>query len=461
MREIDRRSFMRQAGSAAVAASLLGLTESQAEAAKKRRTPNLLFILADQWRFSAFGHGSDPMVRTPNFDRLASEGALWQRAYAANPVCSPNRASVITGRFPHQTGMIKNSLMLPPTERCIGHVFGEAGYATHYIGKWHMDGEDKPGYVPPGWRRRGFETFVGFNRGHSYTKSPTFSSTGEPMKPRGYEPTFQTDQAIEFMKCSKDRPFFCYLSWGPPHMPYRPPKRFDRFSPDDLEWRGNVPPQSRQDRKIRRQLAGYYGLCESLDHELGRVLAALAEMGLADNTLVAFTSDHGDMHGSHGKQYKGHPEEESLHVPLFMRLPRAIKAGQKPETLVSTVDLMPTLVSFCGLKVPSTCTGRDLSALVVGGRAPAVESVYAGGRMQLDRAWRAVVTPQHKLAVNATGQVTHLFDLQADPYEMKNLAEERAHAALRKDLMTKLQRWARETGDTFPKTPVQAKVMYR
>ena len=460
MSRIDRRSFMRQAGSAAVAGSLLGLTESQAEGAKKPRAPNLLFILADQWRFSAFGHGSDPMVRTPNFDRLASEGALWQRAYAANPVCSPNRSAVVTGRFPHQTGMIKNSLMLPPTERCIGHVFGQAGYATHYIGKWHMDGQDKPGYVPPGWRRRGFQTFVGFNRGHAYTKSPTFSTTGEPMKPRGYEPTFQTDQAIDFMKRHKDGPFFCYLSWGPPHMPYRPPKRFDRFSPDHLEWRRNVSDRCRQNVKIRRQLAGYYGLCESLDHELGRILAALKAMDLDDNTLIAFTSDHGDMHGSHGKQYKGHPEEESLHVPLFMRLPGAIKAGQKTQTLVSTVDLMPTIVSLCGLKVPSTCTGRDLSAVITGGRSPAVESVYAEGRMQLGKAWRAVVTPQHKLAMDIAGRVTHLFDLQADPYEMKNLAEDRSREALRKDLVARLRRWGKETGDTFPKTPAAAKVMY-
>jgi len=186
----------------------------------------------------------------------------------------------------------------------------------------------------------------------------------------------------------------------------------------------------------------------------------LKAMDLDDNTLIAFTSDHGDMHGSHGKQYKGHPEEESLHVPLFMRLPGAIKAGQKTQTLVSTVDLMPTIVSLCGLKVPSTCTGRDLSAVITGGRSPAVESVYAEGRMQLGKAWRAVVTPQHKLAMDIAGRVTHLFDLQADPYEMKNLAEDRSREALRKDLVARLRRWGKETGDTFPKTPAAAKVMY-
>ncbi len=454
---MDRRTFIK---GAAAAGLTLSRATGMAEEKPAKRPPNLLFILADQWRFSAFGHGSDPLVRTPHFDRLASQGARWQRCYTANPLCTPNRSAIITGRFPHQTGMIQNSLMLPPGERCMGQVLREAGYATHYIGKWHMDGEDKPGFVPGGWRRRGFDGFEGFNRGHAYYKSPTFSSDGKPLRAKGYEPTFQTDLAVRFMEAHRERPFYCYLSWGPPHMPYTPPPGFRRHDPQRLQWRPNVPPKMRADRKTRTQLAGYYGLCESLDHELGRLLRALDELKLADNTLVVFTSDHGDMHGSHGKRYKGQPEEESLHVPLFMRLPRAIKPGQTPDTLISSIDLMPTLLSACGLKPPATCTGRDLSAAVLGGRAPAVASVYAEGRMQGDKAWRTVVTPQHKLAINIAGKVTHLFGLTNDPYEMKNLANEKSQAALQTHLLGELKRWAKETGDPFPKTPAAAKKMY-
>ncbi len=457
---VNRRTFIKDLAAATAGLSISPAVAHGTEKRKERRRTNLLLVLADQWRFSAFGHGSDPLVRTPHFDRLAEQGARWTRAYAANPLCTPNRSAITTGRFPHQTSMITNSLMLPPAERCISHVFGEAGYATHYIGKWHMDGQAKPGFVPPGWRRRGFGTFEGFNRGHFYYKTPTFTSEGERMNVKGYEPTLQTDLAIQFMKRNKDRPFFCYLSWGPPHMPYKPPKRFDRFKRDGLEWRPNVPAGQRKHKKTTRELAGYYGLCESLDHELGRLLRALDELRLADNTLVVFTSDHGDMHGSHGKRYKGHPEEESLHIPLLMRCPARIKAGQTPPTLVSSIDLMPTLLSVCGLETPSTCTGRDLSAAVLGERAPAVQSIYAEGRMHGDGAWRAIVTPRNKLAVNTAGKVTHLFDLAKDPYEMKNLADEKAQAKLRTDLLAKLHRWAKDTGDPFPEVPTRAKVMY-
>jgi len=460
IRSVNRRTFIKGAAGATAGLALSPADVLRGAETQKRRPTNLLFVLADQWRFSAFGHGTDPMVRTPHFDRLVSQGARWTRAYAANPLCSPNRSAIITGRFPHQTGMIRNSIMLPPRERCIGHVLAEAGYTTHYIGKWHMDGEDKPGFVPAGWRRRGLAGFEGFNRGHFYYKSPTFSSDGRPMRPKGYEPTFQTDLAIEFMKQNRQRPFFCYLSWGPPHMPYNPPASHKRYDPDKLAWRPNVPPAMQRDKKTRKHLAGYYGLCESLDHEMGRLLAALDELKIADNTLVVFTSDHGDMHGSHGKRYKGHPEEESLHIPLFMRLPDRIQAGQTPDTLISSIDLMPTMLSICGLESPGTCTGRNLSTAVLGGPAPTVESVYAEGRMQLDRAWRAIVTPRHKLAVDIAGQVTHLFDLAKDPYEMKNLADERAHVALKEALLAQLRRWAKETGDPFPKTPTAAKAMY-
>ena len=171
---MDRRSFL---ASAALGAGSL------ARADPAERT-NLLFVLADQWRSSAFGFGSDAVVRTPNLDRLGAQGANWKRAYAANPVCTPNRACILTGRYSHQTGMIRNDLQLPPGETCWPEVFRSAGYATHYVGKWHMDGTGKPGFVPPGWRRRGFETFEGFNRGHVYHRPWGFGDAGEPLAPK-------------------------------------------------------------------------------------------------------------------------------------------------------------------------------------------------------------------------------------------------------------------------------------
>ncbi len=469
---MDRRTFL-----AATAASL-------APAQTHPQQTNVLFILADQWRFSAFTHAHDPNVRTPNFDRLAQQGMHFARTYAANPVCTPNRSCILTGRYSHQHGMVHNNIMLPPSERPMPQVFLDAGYATHYIGKWHMDGEPKPGFVPPGWRRRGIQTFEGFNRGHYYPKGAQyFTNEGELLHPQVYEPTYQADLAMAFMKRNRTHPFFCYLSWGPPHTPYNPPPKWKVYDAEKIEWRDNVPQAVRDDPWTKNAIAGYYGLCSSLDFELSRILKFLDDEGLAQNTLVVFTADHGDMLGSHGAYYKSKPEEESLHVPLYMRLPGKIQAGSRTETLVSSIDLMPTILSICGLRSPSTVTGQDLSGVALGKGSPKVDFVYAEGQMRVKEngrgeaagdeggdkgatgvsrgmEWRAVVTAQHKLVMRFDGSIAALFDREKDPYEMKNLAEERSAAALRGDLLAKSKKRGADTGDRFPHVTPAAKEIY-
>ena len=466
---LDRRDFLKAGAAAAAGAALPGFSPGRADPGGSRR-PNVLMLFADQWRFSAFGLGSDPLVRTPNLDRLAKEGALCERAYAAYPLCTPNRSALLTGRFPHQTGMIRNNLMLPPSERSFAEDFRDAGYETFYIGKWHMDGPAKPGFVPKGWRRRGFERFVGFNRGHAYYASKTFSDDGRLLRPKGFEPTFQTDLALEFLKRKREKPFLCFLSWGPPHMPYDPPRGFRRFfRMKGLEFRPDVPRELRDSKRLRRMIAGYYGLCEALDREAGRLLAGLKALGLEEETIVLFTSDHGDMLGSHGLFYKNHPFEESLHVPLFVKAPGRIPAGTRVEEPVSTIDLGPTLLGLCGLKPLPRAAGLDLSARLKGRGGPAGDSVYAEGRMQSkggkrkrkrNASWRALVTAEHKLVLGPGGKTAALFDLGKDPCETRNLAGEKAWAALEKKLRARLRRWAEETGDPFPKPSREARAFY-
>jgi arylsulfatase A-like enzyme len=469
---MNRRTFL--AGTAAA-----GLAWG---AAGEQRRTNLLFVLADSWRSTAFTGLGDPLVSTPNFTRLAEQGARWNRMYASQPVCTPNRSCILTGRLAHQHGMTHNNVMLPPSERCFPEAFSQAGYATHYIGKWHMDGSDRPGFVPPGWRRRGLQTFEGFNSGHYYpTGAQYFTDDGKLLRPAIYEPTYQTDLAIAFMKRNRARPFCCYLSWGPPHAPYRTIEEWDRYDPAKLEWRRNVPRESQNDAKLRRSLAGYYGSCSALDHELGRLLKAVDDEGLAASTLVVFTSDHGGMLGSHGLMNKSKPEDESLHIPLYMRMPGRIRAKQVVEILAGSTDLAPTILSLCGLKALPTAAGRDLSAAVLGGPAPAVDSVYSQGMMRGGsrarkaeedgegagaggvtggREWRCLVTQTHKLAVTCDGKVVGLFDLEKDPFEMKNLSNERSVAALQTNLIERLKRWGKETRDPFPKPSQPAERMY-
>ncbi len=433
-------------------------------AAQSSRPPNVLFVLVDQWRFSAFSHSTDPLVQTPHIDALASQGALFRRAYATNPVCTPNRSCIITSRYCHQHRMVGNDIMLPPDNTpCLGEVFHDGGYDTHYIGKWHMDGDAKPGFVPQGWRRRGFETFEGFNRGHLYYDSKTFTNDGDPLPIEGFEPVAQADLAIQYMKARRDKPFFCYLSWGPPHTPYRPPQGYRRYLEPGakLEWRDNVPKDWRESQVGRRELGGYYGLCEALDDEMGRILRFLDESGLAENTIVVFTADHGDMHGSHNFTRKGRPEEESLHIPLIVRWPNKIRSGAKVDTLTTSIDLMPTLTAMAGLHVPSRCEGRNHASDLLAGRDAQIESVYTQGRTtSAEGQWRALVTPTHKLAVYGNSQNTKLFDLEKDPCELVNLAGKREHAALEKSLHSRLLKRAKELDDPFPAAAPRAKVLY-
>ncbi len=466
---LDRRSFL--ASAALGAGTLPGATD--------QGRPNLLFVLADQWRHSAFGFGTDAVVRTPNFDRLASQGANWTRAYAANPVCTPNRACILTGRHSHQTGMIRNDLQLPPGETCWPDVFRSHGYATHYVGKWHLDGEGKPGFVPAGWRRRGFATFEGFNRGHVYHEPWGFDNHGESLDVRQrsdeepyYEPALQTDLAIEFMARHQEEPFACYLSWGPPHTPFRPPRSHDLYDRREIVLRTNVPED--QGGRAAKELAGYYGLCESLDYQMGRIMTFLDESGLAANTLVVFSSDHGELAGSHGMYRKGQPEDESLHVPLLMRFPGRISEGSEPGALASSIDLMPTILSICGLPAQSSCVGRDLSGAVVSGTAvPSIDSLHCEGKVSSRKGapgnansphqepWRTVVTDRYKLTVRSEfANVQSLYDMREDPFELRNLAGQPNARSVQADLVAELRDWAARTEDPFPARPASARTAY-
>jgi len=432
---------------------------------------NVLFVLADQWRFCSLSHGAhhDRLVRTPNLDKVAKQGAHWGRCYATHPVCTPNRSSIITGRWPWQTGMNKNDLMLPPSERCIAHEFTDAGYNCHYIGKWHMNGPGKfngAGYVPQDWHRRGFTTFEGFNRGHNYWYHNSFMITddGVELSTLGlypsdtYEPTFQTDFAIKFMEQNKNHPFFCYVSWGPPHTPYDDhPPEFS-YNPADVVTRPNVPPESVGD--AQGSLNDYFTHCTTMDHEFGRLMDTLEKEGLADNTLVVFSADHGDMHRSHNLTYKGKPEEESWHVPLIMRLPGKIKPGLVVDNLISSADLMPTILSICGLDLPGTCTGKDKST-AMSDSGMADESIYGGVQDE----WRAVVKEDYKLVIEGNGDgvteiPTKMYNLNTDPYEMTNLINDPVYDSVKTDLLAEIQIWKTKTSDSFPEAPWNAETVY-
>jgi arylsulfatase A-like enzyme len=426
-----RRTFIGGAASAALSAF--------------QARPNVLFLLADQWRPQTLPAAGDPDLVAPNLKRLAGSGVHFRRAYASNPVCTPSRASVITGRFPHACRMPRNNLRLQVDEPSIATQFKADGYSTGYIGKWHLDGEERPGFVPPGPRRRGFDYWAAFNRGHQYYDSVYFRDEPEPLRGEGFEPEYQTSLAIDFLRRNKANPFFLYLSWGPPHTPRRPPPKFALvYDPRQFRLRENVPPEWQE--KARTELAGYYGLCSALDYQLGRLLIALEEEGLAENTLVVFTADHGDMLGSHGLDFKGVHYEESAGIPLLIRFPGRMQPGGKSDVLLSNVDLMPTLLSLCGAEALDGVQGRDLSSLLLGGDEERPESVFCYGKLETPDEWRMVVRGVDKLVTDASSTPTHLYNLAQDPYEQNNLVADPRHRRRRDEMQAHMREWVRRIG---------------
>ncbi|MDF7824614.1 sulfatase [Pontiellaceae bacterium B12227] len=451
----NRRNFLGGMGTAALA---LSATRLQAAAASR---PNLLFVLVDQWRFSSFSHGevNDAKVQTPNIDSFLNDSLRWRKAYSTSPVCTPERAVLMTGRYPHQTGMTHNDLMLPPGNRCLAEIFTEAGYATHYIGKTHYDGEAKPGFIPPGWRRRGFTTYEGYNRGHDYMPGRYYDNDGNLIEHTEYEPAVQRQLAEQFISSNKARPWFCFLSWGVPHTPYAEvPSQYKTYSLAPSDLRPNVPGTAAPEA----DLENYFAHCTAADDNFGQLMQFLEDTGLRDNTLVVFTSDHGDMHFSHNLEKKGHAEEESAHIPLFMRMPGVIPSGAVSDTLINGVDMMPTLLSLCGLPNQKTCAGVDKSDAAKGLPMPGIDSIFCPHQDD----WRMVRSGQYKLIVRdktdpmTINSVTDLYDLDNDPYEMANLVADPAHAAVKQQLYNRLVQWIADTDDPWPQAAPQAGIMY-
>jgi arylsulfatase A-like enzyme len=423
-----------------------------AEPAKGRR-PSVLLILPDQWRGQDLGCTGNPDVRTPNLDRLASQGLLFRNTFANTPVCCPARANILTGKYAHRNGMVANDLRLRETETTLAERLVSEGYRTGFIGKWHLDGGKRlPGFVPPGPRRQGFTFWAANECDHRHFRPTYFRDTDRPITEDRFEPEVWTDRAIEFLRQAGEAPFFLVVSMGPPHDPYGAPETFMKlYDPAKMtvrpNWAEGVPSAG------RKELAAYGAAITAVDEQVGRLLKALDDSGRAEDTIVLFTSDHGDMLGSHGQRLKRKPWEESIRVPGILRYPARVKPGRTSEALLSHVDLAPTLLTLCGLAVPNDVQGTDLSGVVLGRSDRGPDSAFfqifvpfAGDGTP--HPWRGVRTDRYMYARTGAGPWV-LYDLRDDPYEMKNLAHDPAHAAVREDMEAMLAAWMKRTGDSW------------
>lgn len=368
------------------------------------RRPNLLFVFADQMRAQACGFMGNQQAHTPNMDWMAHQGVVFDNAVSSCPVCTPYRASLMTGRYPLACRTAMNDVRLPVDELSIAEVLREAGYATGYIGKWHLDGQYRGGFIPPGPRRQGFEFWAANECTHAYMNTFYYRDEPEPIYLDSYSADGFTDIAIEFIQQRAGNPFALFLSWAPPHNPYHQmPDEYDCYNPGEINLRPNTIEAARDD------IAGYYGHISALDRNLGRLLETLQEQGIAEDTIIVFTADHGDMLSAHGLQRKQKPWEESIMVPWVMQWPGTLPADLRTDALINAPDVMPTLLSLMDVEIPETVQGTDLSHAARAEEGPQPTSAYIANPMPFpgDKheggPWRGVRTKTHTYVENENG----------------------------------------------------------
>lgn len=434
------------------------MNRALSKAGNARRPPNVLFVFSDQHRASSMGCYGDANVRTPNLDRFATQGTQLNAAMSCTPVCVPYRACLMSGQYGHHNGTMSNGAGFVLKSPCIAETFKSAEYQTGYIGKWHLNAAQSKkigtysGYVSPD-QRLGFDYWRSAQSGHNYYDYTYFEDDNPvPIKTDIYQPTKMTDQAIEFIQQHdrEDKPWFLMVSWGPPHPPFKSPAQYRKHYEGDIKLSPNVP-EGRPAEAAREILPEYYGLIESLDVEWKRLMEAVDKSGLAEDTIVIYTSDHGEMLGSNGYLRKRWPHEESARVPFLIRYPGKIPAGRMIDDPFNTPDIYTTLAGLAGIKMPDGLDGADYAPLLTG-RATAPPRDYAYLQMIYGYVpwpgWRAIRTRTHLYARTADGPWL-LFDIQHDPHEMRNLADEPSAAAMLAELDRRLIQIMAEAGDTW------------
>lgn len=438
--------------------------------------PNLLFIITDDQRWDALGvaqrdqgrRARFPWFQTPHLDRLASEGAWFRNAFVVHSLCSPSRASFLSGQYGHRNGVVDNSTHLPADAMNQAVLLRNAGYSTAYIGKFHMAFQKA---------RPGFDYIASYiSQGEYY--GGTFLVNGEPKKPVGWLDDAATDYALDYIRAhATGQPWMMVLGYKSAHTPRIPPERARaRFAGESVKPAENAqasPIYGRGQRAFRGEeigkpvetdtdsqgsddyLLNYFRCLSAVDDNVGRVLGLLDELHLATKTVVVFAGDNGYFLGEHGGLGdKRSAYDESMRIPLLLRYPPLVKHGTKVDEMVLNIDLAPTFLDLAGLQPPAAMQGTSWVPLLQGKRkgwrdAFMFEYLFEPN-LPATPAMLAVRTPSAKLIVYPQHpDWVELFDLRADPYETRNLARGSEHATLLKNLQAELENQKQRFGDPF------------
>lgn len=422
--------------------------------------PNILCILADQLRARSLPVYGERQIETPCLTRLAEESTVFSNAISTCPVCTPYRSMLVTGRHPQSTGHLVNFVNTRHDEISIGDAFSHAGYRTGWIGKWHLHRgvfpqTSGPDHVPQGRERLGFQWWRGYNFHMDYFNGTVNCDDWKCERWDGYETEALSRYANEFLNDSSEDPFCLFVSPHQPHWTggqFVPEEYYERL-PADLALPHNVPDQI-CDSSLQ-QYRHYLAMILALDEMVGRLLSCLRKNGLLDNTIVLFTSDHGTQMGSHGLDpwRKMVPYEESIHVPMLIRNPERFLAGKTCDTLVAPVDIFPSLCTLCGVPIPRTVEGHDLSDTWMGRPGGHEQDAlltmnFTGAHNHLlgGAEWRGVRT-QTVTYVEHLNASAELYDLEEDPLQENNLANSDLAQGIEADMKAKLADLMAERND--------------
>lgn len=447
--------------------------------------PNILWLCTDQQRFDTIRSLGNPLIRTPNVDRLVHDGVAFTQAYCQSPVCSPSRASFLTGRYPRTTGCRQNGQTIPADEVLVSRMFADAGYRCGLAGKLHLascsDGKPEiridDGYhdfrwshhPQPDWPENAYTQWL-HAKGQRWEDLYAGPSTGyvkEGVPTEFHQTTWCAKMAIDFIRGNQGRPWFFSFNCFDPHHAFDPPPEYlSRYDPDqmplpkqrphelegkttfqrlDSVWAHNSPgefhTQAMSEDDRRQVTAAYYAMVELIDDQIGRVLQALDETGQRENTLIIFMSDHGEMLGDHGLYFKGpHFYDEAIRVPLVISWPQKFRTDLCVTSLVELVDLVPTLLEAAELPVPERVQGRSLLPYLCGKPESAAprDSVYCeyyNSWTHHDAYGTMLRSETAKIVVYHGTDQGELYDLQSDPDEFNNLWDSAAHRDLKLEMM--------------------------
>ena len=474
----------------AISAQVLAGVASPAICAGKSSPPNVVFILTDDQRWdclSCVGHSS---LKTPNMDRVAREGTRFAHMFCTTSLCSPSRASMLSGLYPHAHGVVNNFTDYPAKVRSFPQQLQAAGYTTAYIGKWHMDeNNDSP--------RPGFNYWAS-HQGQGKYYDTSFNINGQRDVLKGYYTTRVTDLAVDWIKGrSQNQPFMLMLGHKAPHTPAVPePKYAHLFDSVDVPYPASAFTLDDKPEWIRQRLATWHGIygplwgfrekfpdarpeavkdfaafvrsylavIQSVDDSLGRIFAVLEETGRLDNTLLIFASDNGFFLGEHGMMDKRTAHEESLRVPLLVRYPRLARPGAVVEQMVLNLDIAPSILDICGASPLPNIHGRSWKPLLTGDTRGWRTSWFYEYNYEKQFPYtpnvRGLRTDEWKYIHYPHGDggtdrhKAELYNLKADPQELKNLIDDSAHSAKAAELKAELTRQMQETGALPDRMPL-------